>query len=725
MDTHTPSCNRMLRILRAKVRAPRIELLREQRYRRQFLSEDRRQASIVMIALAAAFCLAVSNDFLLFTDPLLRNVSLASRILFGLCSAVAVFLLRRARQPRQLDRAIDLSLLNIALCTNVAHFMRVPIGKFIGPFVAVSGLLIALYFVLRGRLLSRLLTGASLSVCAFILALCASPPIETSAIMTIFIVLVTLNIIGVLSAHGFEENRRKRFQAERHELLARRELAVQKERAESSSRARAAFVAAMSHEFRTPMNAVIGLSDLLLDAPLHHEHWRHVRTINESARALLRLLNDILDFTKIDAQKIELTSAPFDLRPLAASVVEMIEPQAKTKGLELRLAVSPEVPKQLLGDDARLRQVLVNLVSNAVKFTEKGSISVEITGAPISPERHELSFLVRDTGIGIMPEVISRLFRPFEQADVSIGRRHGGSGLGLAISKQIVQAMGGDIRVESEPGRGSTFSFQLRFDEAVSSSPAASPASEERPPLTLLVVDDSEINREVARARLGRLGYRVDLAPDGPGAIEIVSKKEYDVVFMDLRMPDMSGIEATVQILKKLDGRSVPHVIAMTASVFEEDREACLRAGMSGFVGKPIDLAQIDAVLRRVAKERAASSPAKRISSGPISIAKLRELHPQGDRQFFVNLGRLFLSELDKRLPRMNEALTRSDFRTLEDDAHLLKSTSAALGAAEMAELCARIEIAAHANQLGEIPGLFEALQRSRLSTEHALLQEL
>lgn len=708
--------------------SPNLKLLREQRYRKHFLVEDRRQATYAFGTAAVAYFAALPNDFLLFEDRVVLFVAVVSRVLFSVGLGGAILLLRRAQLPRKHDYAIHMGLIVIGICMSVNLLVRLYNGIFIGPLLATSVLLCLLYFVLRGPILPRVITGAIESIVAYVLMLHANPPLEKPAYVAGFIALTSINVVGVLSARAFEDNRRKRFDAERRERHALQELAVQKERAEALSHARAAFLASMSHEFRTPMNAVIGLSDLLLDAPMNNEHWRHVRTINDSARALLGLLNDILDFAKIDAQKINLSNAPFDLHVLAASVVEMLGPQAKKKNLVLRLDIAPDVPEHFLGDDARLRQVLLNLASNAVKFTDQGWVTLQIQGQPTNENKYELFFHVQDTGIGMLPEFMARLFQPFEQADVGIARRHEGSGLGLAISKQIVQAMAGDIRVESEKGRGSVFSFQVRLERAATVNPDADPVRvDNRPPLHILVVDDNEINREVARTRLGRLGYRIDLANDGPSAIEAVLNKTYDVVFMDLRMPQMSGIEATACIVERLAGQRLPHIIALTASVFEEDREACRRVGMCDFVGKPIDLAQMDAVLRRVANERGASAPRgiPHEPQKPISISKLRELHPSGDSPFFQQLSRLFLSEFDKRVPRMKEALGRRELHVVEDDAHSLKSTSAAVGALEMADLCAKIESAAHKERIEEIQPLIDALVLERPSVEQAFVEVL
>ncbi|HEX2570184.1 MAG TPA: ATP-binding protein [Polyangia bacterium] len=682
-----------------------------------------------MIVVGASYLAAAGNDFLVLHGSRL-GLSLTARGLLAVVLGIALVLLRRARWPRQQDRAFNLGLLAVAILMPVVHLLKIPCGKIQGPLIASLTFLSALYFAQRGPIVPRALVGGLISLVglALVFLVHSGAAIDSTMRMASIPAFAALNVIGIFSARAFEEQRRKRFEAEQRERHARQALALEKERAEALSRARAAFLAAMSHEFRTPMNAVIGLSDLLLDAPLANEHWRHVRTINDSARALLGLLNDILDFAKIDAEKMSLSPVPFDVRRLLTSVIDMLCPQASARDLELLLDVSPTVPEHLVGDDARLRQVLVNLVSNALKFTERGAVTIRLLASALGDGEYEITCRVEDTGIGMAQGVIARLFRPFEQADGGIARRHGGTGLGLAISRQIVRAMGGDIHVDSEPGRGSVFSFALRLAAAAAPPPAAAPVlSEDRPPLAILVVDDNAINRDVARVRLGRLGYRVDLANDGPAAIEAASNKAYDVIFMDLRMPGMSGIEATARIGERLAGPRAPHVIAMTASLFEEDREACRRAGMRDFVGKPIDLAQIDAVLRRVAEERGASIASEASGATVVRepITKLRERYALGEPHFFTNLCRLFLAELEKRLPRMAEALGRGDAQAIEDEAHLLKSTSAALGASDMSALCGRVEGAARAGRIEEIQTVLDALAEERRSVERTLLQEI
>ena len=716
----------------ARALTPRLSLLQEQRYRRHFLREDGRQTSVVMIAVVVAFGATVRNDFLLLRSHTLLVIALTTRGLLVVAIVVALVLLRRARWPRQQDRASLLALLGTMSGVVGGHLSRIPTGQTQGPLIGSIALLCIVYFAQRGPIGPRAALGGVVAATTVVVLYASQPVIEPSARIVGVLALIALNGVGVFSARAFEEQRRKRFEAERQLALKLRELAIAKERAEALSRARAAFLAVMSHEFRTPMNAVIGLSDLLLDAPLAPENREQVRVISDSARALLLLLNDILDFAKIDAQKLTLSPAPFDLQRLAASVIDMLRPAARARALALSLDLSPDVPPHLLGDDARLRQVLVNLVSNAVKFTERGVVTLGITARAAGPESDcddEIAFRVEDTGIGMASEVLTRLFLPFEQADGGITRRYGGTGLGLAICKQIVAAMGGDIHVESEPGRGSVFSFTLRLP-ATAAPPSARTVlapREDRPPLTILVVDDHPINRDVARAKLGRLGYPVDLASDGPEAIEAVLKKDYDVVFMDLQMPVMSGIETTARIGEMLSGKRAPHIIAMTASVYEEDREACRRAGMHDFVGKPIDLAQLDAVLSRVAEERGAAGPAapKGATLSGEMLSKLRQIESLGEPDFVANLARRFVEDTQKRLPRMADALGRGDAQAIAREAHILTSSSATLGATEMSELCAWIERIARGGRLEEIGGEIDALSLKLVEVERAFAREI
>jgi signal transduction histidine kinase/ActR/RegA family two-component response regulator len=369
--------------------------------------------------------------------------------------------------------------------------------------------------------------------------------------------------------------------------------------AEASNRARVAFLANVSHELRTPMNAIIGLTAFTLDSDLTDDQRDNLAAAYAAALGLLGLLNDILDFSKIEAEALQLDPQPFALRELAESLGTTFGPEARRKGIELRVTVDAGLPARVVGDRGRLRQVLTNLVGNAMKFTLQGTVELRLkAGTPAG----RIGFAVADTGIGIAPEAQQRIFRPFEQADGSTSRRYGGTGLGLAIVSQLVRQMGGEAALESEPGRGSTFSFEIDLpaaDGASETAPAARTASAgARQGLRVLLVDDNPVNLRLAARLLEREGHHPATAADGQQALAALAAEPYDVVLMDVQMPVMDGLEATQELRRREagSGRRVP-VIALTAHAFPEDRTRCLAAGMDGYLAKPVAREQLLAAL--------------------------------------------------------------------------------------------------------------------------------
>lgn len=379
--------------------------------------------------------------------------------------------------------------------------------------------------------------------------------------------------------------------------------AVEKERAEEGSRAKSEFLAMMSHEIRTPMNGVLGTIGLLQNTELTKHQLKLVGTARDSAEHLLTLINDILDFSKLEAGRIDLENIDFDLPHLIESAISMMNPRAVMKGLQMDKEIAPSVPRFMKGDPGRLRQILFNLAGNAIKFTDKGKVTLLVEAARMEDGRHFLTFKVRDTGIGIPADKIDRMFGKFSQADSSIARRFGGTGLGLAISKQLVELMGGRIGVDSIEGKGSTFWFAMPMEEGQPvvtevKEIAAGPATQQS--LRILVAEDNQVNQMVISLMLRQLGHQVDVVINGIEACEQVLKAPYDLVLMDMQMPEMDGITATQTIRRLPQACATIPIIALTANAMEGDRERYITAGMDDYVAKPIALPQLIAAMNRV-----------------------------------------------------------------------------------------------------------------------------
>ena len=504
-----------------------------------------------------------------------------------------------------------------------------------------------------------------------------------------------------------------------------RELRQAQQAAQALDRAKSEFLANMSHEIRTPMNGIIGVTELLLGSETTAQQQDYLNMVKESAASLLQIINGVLDLAKIEAGTLALKTAPFDLRRLLDDTLTLLEVQARVAGLALTWKVNPAVPNRLVGAPDQMRQILVNLVGNAVKFTEKGAVEVRVGLESPSATDPVLHFWVIDSGIGIPPENQKTIFDSFVQVEGSMDRRRGGTGLGLAICARLVGQLGGRIWVESQVGQGSTFHFTLPCQIQPDPAPeSAALALEPRPrqtwrPLDILLAEDHPVNQKLTVHLLEKWGHRVQVAGNGRQALALWQKRHFDIILMDVQMPAMDGLETTAAIRTKETENHVP-IVAMTAQAMQGDHQRCIEAGMDAYLPKPIEQAALFDTIERLANLGSAPAPSAAVAGSPLDQEALRRRFGSAP-DLLADIIQLFWQHAPVQVDRILQAAAAQDAESLRRAAHTLKGAVSNFGAGPAFRAAQVLEDMGDANQFDGVKAACRDLDRELAALKAAL----